>query len=121
MVDYVASSHSKNISLATILNNLDKPWDFAALSRNPAVTLEFVVQTIMSIPWNFDSLSANRGIPVSAALQRLDLPWNFDHLSKRATFNDVMDHLDQPWNFDLMSANHSVSDAPLAVSDPSFP
>jgi hypothetical protein len=44
--------------MENILSNLDKPWNWWAISHNPNITMEFILST-PDKPWNWEAISYN--------------------------------------------------------------
>ena len=55
------SSLSSFITFDIVKDNLDKPWDYDALSRNPNITWNIVTEN-PDIPWGYRDLSRNPNI-----------------------------------------------------------
>ena len=64
-----------------IEDNLEQPWDWIALSRNPNITFD-IVQTHPNKPWDWDSLSQNPNITFDNVLSYPDKPWEWGCLSQ---------------------------------------
>ena len=59
-----------------ISRNMDKPWDWFSLSRNPNVTWD-IVEANLDKPWNWDWLSEILQVTWEIVEANPDKPWNW--------------------------------------------
>lgn len=64
----------------------DAPWDWAAVSSNPSVSLDFVISH-ENMPWDYKYVSMNPSINEQSVRNHLDVPWNFEGLSKNPSMS----------------------------------
>ena len=64
-----------------ILRNMDKPWDWRRLSRNPSITWE-IVEANPDKPWDWYWLSMNPSITWENIETNLNKPWHWVALSQ---------------------------------------
>lgn len=70
-----------------VINNLQKPWDFEKLSRNPIVTWDIVKKTPF-LRWNWSSLPSNENINFDIIYNNIHYPWDFTILEKMYSNDD---------------------------------
>ena len=68
-----------------VLKNLDKPWNWFDLSRNPNITW-YIVKANPNKPWDWYELSSNSNITWDIVISNPDKPWDWDGLSYRSKY-----------------------------------
>ena len=64
-----------------IVNNIDLPWDFKAMSNNPNLTMEFINKYDIQ-KWAWSSISKNKNITTWGIVQENpSYPWNYNGLA----------------------------------------
>jgi len=88
------------------LENLDKPWSWEFLSKNPSITMKDVLEN-PELPWSWIWLSQNPNITFKDVLENPDKPWCWVWLSwnPNITLKDVLENIDEPRNWDHLSSN----------------
>ena len=86
--------------------NMDRPWDWSELSRNPNITMD-IVEANMDKPWDWDRLSFNPNIVWDIVENNMDKPWHWHALSSNPniTMDIVEATLDKPWSWKGLSRN----------------
>jgi hypothetical protein len=83
-------SANPNITPQFVLDHLDRDWNWAVLSSNPGMTLNFIEDTLGTYDWHFFSrvgwntkggLSGNPNITPKFVLDHLEDGWHWDTLS----------------------------------------
>ena len=59
-----------------LLRNLDKPWNWQMLSRNEAITVEFI-EYYSNFPWNWIDISKNKNITPKFVEKFIHKSWNW--------------------------------------------
>jgi len=87
-------------TIQDILGNLDLPWNWYGVSRNPSVTID-VVKSAPHLRWEFMSLSSNKSIGIMDILQNAHMPWVWNLVSARhdLTAEIVLNYPDIAWDF----------------------
>ncbi len=92
--------------------NLDKRWDWSALSANPNITWE-MVENNPSLPWCGQGLSSNPNITLEIVLNSSQFHdptsrfWKWYALSSNPsiTWEDIQNHPELPWSWFDISEN----------------
>ena len=116
-----------------VVRNVDKPWDWNALSRRKDGVLEaltkwpnlpwkwcefngeWITQSLVekyhSSPWNWKMLSRLSWIAIDYVLAHPNYDWNWSSLSQSPaiTFNDIMTHSSCPWEWNFVSINPNLT------------
>jgi hypothetical protein len=98
---------SQDLDVHDIVTNSDLPWVWEALCsrgyystwRQVRRLLDFVILR-PELPWDYEELSCNLGIPLPAIAERAtQIPWEWEHVSGRLdlTLNFVNAHPGLPW------------------------
>lgn len=122
---YLSLSENRNIYLEDIEENkgLDEnnpiyPFDADRLSRNPNITLEFVLK-YPDLDWDWQELSKN--IPISDILSKTELPWSWNDLIVDRKVTDLEFILKLPksqWNWYILSLYLPAS---IIFANPEYP
>jgi hypothetical protein len=128
--------------------NPDLPWDYARVSHNPNLTLNYVLRNSTQ-PWDWDilpyslsvhgsvhilrnlafwkknilnarKLSYNSSLTLDDVLENIDLDWSWATLSSSLNLQeaDLREHKTCPWFWPMLSANKSLR---LSMIDPVLP
>lgn len=108
---------SKNMSVSSILNNPQKPWNFDGLSLNPNISWSDVMSINKSfrrvgkrVAWNYANLSLSPNIDVGDIAKNSFLPWDKMNILKNPnlTFEFFRDHIDKP-DYIVWKDNYSLT------------
>ena len=81
-------SRNPNLTWEFVMANLDKRWDWKALSRSPIVTME-IIDSSPNIPWNWGEVSSNPNLTWDYVINNRDRPWSLYSLFEcRGRTND---------------------------------
>ena len=97
-VEWKSLSRNPDITMEFVLAHPDKPWDWKWLSYNPNITMEFVLAPF-----------SRRGEAVTHDYS--DKPWDWGMLSTNPniTMEFVLTHSEKPWDWGMMSYNPNIT------------
>jgi hypothetical protein len=100
-----------------------KPWDWARLSSNPAISFDFILSH-PSLPWNMHSVSMNVSISESDIYDHPQYAWDFDGLcfNKNISYSFYQKHMIDPVevlhvNWAALSANPAITTLDIIEND----
>ena len=102
---------SQFISWTVIKENIDKPWNWLSVSRNPNVTWE-IIQANPQVPWNSFGVSCNKNITMDIVQEHLrSFKWNPLGLSRNPnlTFEFVKSNIDKLWDWERISCHPNIT------------
>lgn len=132
---YIAS-RSLKISISDIENNLDLGWNWAGVSRNPNLNINFIkkyknnldwywisknscvkaddIKNNPSLPWDIDSICENPNIDISILETMLDVDRLSDENWKELSINmkislDIFEKYINKWNYKFLSRNEKLN------------
>jgi hypothetical protein len=107
--DWGALSANPNITQEDIEHYIQYPWVWAKVSENPNLDMAFVVANL-DYDWNWEALSKNRSLTVDQLMTYKDFPWNWFHASRavQITIDQVLS-TKLPWNWAGLSANRGIT------------
>ena len=96
------------ITMETLIRTKDSvPWNWQMLTYHKSITVEDIVAH-PELPWSYPHLVYNPKLTLSHVLQYPHLfpePHNvFRELGRKATFQDILDHPDKPWLVNVLSS-----------------
>jgi hypothetical protein len=65
--------------MSEILDHLELPWNWAAISRNQNITIKDVINN-HSLPWNWCNISYDKHITIEDVVENITLPWIYPGL-----------------------------------------
>jgi hypothetical protein len=83
---WAAVSFNPNLTFEMLLKNLDKDWDWTAVTEQACITME-IISTHPDLPWDMESLVFNRNITSDYVLDNLDKNWVMEFLSMNPFHN----------------------------------
>ena len=78
---YSCISKNPNVTIETVLENPDKPWNFYTITLNPNITWN-IVSSNPDKNWNYSYLSENPNITWDIVRDNPDIPWSIDTTPK---------------------------------------
>jgi hypothetical protein len=89
--------NKNNELINLVLNNLDKPWDWDLVSRNPGITMQNILDN-PDKPWKWYYVSQNSDVTTQFILDNPDKPWNWYGISENPniTMQFILNHPDKP-------------------------
>jgi hypothetical protein len=113
--DWLALSLNPAISFQFINSHRSMPWNIAAVSRNPSIT-EAIVRSNLEFPWSYRDLCANPNISFDFMLEyaikptsRVDLDWNALSQNPMIEMDTIDRYSVYPWNDRYISINPNIS------------
>lgn len=105
---FKAASCTKELQPHIVQRYHDKPWRWSELSKNPNITIDFVL-AYLNKPWDWFELSKNIRIDVVA--KNPNLPWSWIGLSCNSTITIqfLIAHMNKPWNWCKVSSNPNIT------------
>lgn len=105
---------SPNLNLELVLAYPEKPWNFRRLTRNPEVTMAWILQHFpgnlmngMSSTRYFDMRYLSETLPLEYILEHSDLSWCWEAVCRfrpvKASF--ILDHPEIPWHYRSLNEN----------------
>ena len=90
--------------------NLEKPWDWHYVSRNPNITWD-IIQAHPEIQWNWCGVSQNPNITWDIIQANPEKPWNWYCVSRNPniTWDMIQAHPEKPWNWHCVSWNPNIT------------
>ena len=73
-------SENSGITMETICEHIDKPWNFDYVSDNPNLTIE-MIKKFPYKNWNWEKISKNPAMTMDVIESNLDLPWCWRDIS----------------------------------------
>ena len=97
---------NESILFDDIINNLDLPWDWNAISERKIIYFQFILDNPQK-RWNWAYLSQNLYIDIEHIINNSHLPWRWSEITYRrdVTFELVSNNLDKPWDWYQLSEN----------------
>jgi len=87
----------------------DKPWDWDELSKNPAITWEFIDEFIDK-PWCFEYLSRHPDLTINIIIKYHDKEWDWNDLSIHPAITiDIIRKYKFPWNKLVIAKNPNIT------------
>jgi len=83
-LDWSLLSANGVVKLSDVTANPNKPWSYRQLSRNPNLTIEFVVAN-PGRSWDWHRISYHNNITLDDVRSHPQLPWSYFGLSKNKT------------------------------------
>jgi hypothetical protein len=78
--DWKKLSKNSGITMETICDNIEKPWDFDYVSDNPNLTIE-MIKKFPYKKWNWKKISENPAMTPDIIESNFDLPWVWREIS----------------------------------------
>ena len=90
---------SMRVPWPTIADNLDRTWDWNAVTRNPTVTWE-IIMAHLDLPWDWWWLSAKSDIPWDFVMANPDLDWCWENFGRHepVAWEVYIAHQNKGWN-----------------------
>ena len=106
--------------------NLDKPWNWNDVSKNPNITMKFIEKN-PDKPWNWNGVSFNPNITMEFIEKNPDKPWDWHGVSSNPNITmEIIDKhcftnngknpnnpegltLSRPWNWNGVSFNSNLT------------
>lgn len=109
-VFYKFLSCNPNITLKTIEDNPDIPWDFNFVSCHPKLTLEFVKKNHGQL-WNWNMISCCEGITFDVIKNNPNEPWvpKFVCMNPNVNFDIVAANPCFPWDWKWLSCSVNLT------------
>lgn len=97
------------IDMDVVLDNINEPWSWEAISQNPGVSFEYILGRLY-LPWSWPHVCCNPNVTIAAAIQWPSLPWSWEALSKHpnCTCQDVFFAMNEPWDYDALQRNETI-------------
>lgn len=92
---------SSRVTWTFLIANPDKNWNWSKISSLPWVNMTLVKK--YDLPWDYNALSANPSISIDDVLQNQKLPWNWDVLSRNFDFATIEANINLNWNWKIIS------------------
>lgn len=102
-------SINPNITPKIVYENDWIMWSYVDLSRNPNLTMEFILQYIDEMDWY--QVSINSSITWENVINFPELPWRWDGLSQNPniTWEIIKNNLDKPWHWLTIGMNKNIT------------
>lgn len=67
-----------------VYDNCDHPWDWGALSTNPNITMDIVLE-YRDLPWCWDEFSTNTSLSWPQIIKKCFYPWNWKNIKRNTS------------------------------------
>lgn len=110
--DYEALSTDSRIDKLTIIELIDKDWDFWKLSKHPSVDMD-VVNMFPHKDWCYCQLYLNPNVQMKHILANWNKPWDWRSISssESLTYFLVSENIKLPWNIACLMKNRVFTPA----------
>ena len=110
---------STTVTMQDIINNPHKPWNLHALSCNPNLTKEMIMNrcnivkltNVMSKQWNWNYIYSNKNLIFDCAVSYPKNKWDWSLLTSNPNVNIgiVLKYLSKDWNWRYISENFDIN------------
>ena len=90
----------------------DMNWDWNSLSKNPNITIEFILST--DYPWHFWFVSDNPNVRACHILQRPEEHWELTTAIKHVDCSDIFEYPEICWPIDHIPKNRKLTKENIA-------
>ena len=101
---------NKNLTLKTIEQHINQPWNWTTVSKNHCVTPEFIEKYIDK-NWNWWTISLNPNITLEFIEKYIDKNWNWNLLTihPNITLEFIEKYIDKDWSWKKLSENPKIT------------
>ena len=103
-------SHNKTLTPNVVLNNLNLPWTWIGIFKNPIFTMEMMIEMPYHL-LNFYYISSNPNLTIEIILMYELSNWDWKSISKNPAISEemIMENPELPWEWKYVSENPNIT------------